>query len=141
MNKNTVTFDIYLIDKNNEKTKDKEYIFNLNDKIIDIKNKILKNTFNDMYNNLEMTNITEKVYKDYGKLFFDKGLLPKSIDNYKLEQFTNDNRIFSFKVIPINIQQFINKGNKNSSFLKKMIKENNTKNGEFIYDEDDFPAL
>jgi hypothetical protein len=129
MNKNTVTFDIYLIDKNNEKTKDKEYIFNLNDKIIDIKNKILKNTFNDMYNNLEMTNITEKVYKDYGKLFFDKGLLPLTIDNYQLSEFTNEGRVFSFIV-------------KGSNIDKKEKKKNiDKKEKNILLYDNDFPPL
>ena len=71
MNKN-VTIKTYIINNNNEQIEDNEYIFNLNDKIIDIKNRILKDSFNNKFNTLDMENITEKVYKDFGKLFLFK---------------------------------------------------------------------
>lgn len=129
-----VIFKIYI---NNEI--EKEYLFDISNKIIDIRNKILGDIFNNSHNYLEMENITEKIYKDYGKLFFDIGKLPRSIDNYILSQFTNDNRTFSFRVTPINLN--IMKPKKDGSFLKKIIKENKEKNGEFIFDDDDFPSL
>jgi len=137
MEKNIVTFKIYINDEI-----EKEYLFNIDNKIIDIKNKILSEIFNNSHNYLEMENITEKIYKDYGKLFFDKGILPRSVDNYILSQFTNENRIFSFKVTPLNLN--IIKSNKDGFFLKKIIRENNAnniKNGEFIFNDDDFPSL
>lgn len=137
---NTVIFKIYILNENNESIEDKEYIFNLNEKIIDIKNKILKDTFKNKYNNLEMTNITEKVYKDYGKLFFEKGLLPSTINNYKLSEFTNENRVFSFLVKGVNIQ--IEKNiKKESDFIKKIIKEDRKKSNDFMIYDDDFPPL
>jgi hypothetical protein len=149
MDKNNVVFKIYINNGNNEHVFDKDYTFNLNDKIIDIKNKILKDSFKNNYNYLEMDNITDKVYKDYGKLFFDKGLLPITINNYKLCEFTNSNRVFSFLVKASNLNikeeeldQKIKKIKyKNDSFIKKMIKENNKNNGGYVYDEDDFPPL
>ena len=134
MEKNIVIFKIYI---NNEM--EKEYLFDTSNKIIDIRNKVLNDIFNNSHNYLEMENITERIYKDYGKLFFDIGILPTSIDNYILSQFTNDNRTFSFRVTPINLN--IMKPKKDGSFLKKIIKENKEKNGEFIFDDDDFPAL
>jgi len=134
MEKNIVTFKIYI---NSEI--EKEYSFDISNKIIDIRNKILNDIFNNSHNYLEMENITEKIYKDYGKLFFEIGILPRSIDNYTLSQFTNDNRIFSFRVTPINLN--IIKPTKDGLFLKKIIKENKEKNGEFIFDDDDFPSL
>jgi hypothetical protein len=139
MNKN-VTIKTYIINNNNEQIEDNEYIFNLNDKIIDIKNKILNNTFKNKYNHLEIINITEKVYKDYGKLFFDKGLLPSSIDNYTLSQFTNEDRIFSFLIKGKNVEKIIHKHNDKDSFIKKIIKEDR-KNSEFKLYDDDFPPL
>lgn len=134
MEKNIVTFKIYI---NSEI--EKEYSFDISNKIIDIRNKILNDIFNNSHNYLEMENITERIYKDYGKLFFEIGILPRSIDNYTLSQFTNDNRIFSFRVTPINLN--IIKPTKDGLFLKKIIKENKEKNGEFIFDDDDFPSL
>lgn len=137
---NTVIFKTYILNENNESIEDREYIFKLTDKIIDIKNKILKDSFKNEYNNLEMTNITEKVYKDYGKLFFDKGLLPSTINNYKLLEFTNEGRIFSFIVKGSNIQiEKIIK--KESDFIKKIIKEDRGKNNDFMIYADDFPPL
>jgi hypothetical protein len=145
MERNTVTFKIYLIDENDEKIENKEYIFNINEKIIDIKNKILKDIFNNKFNSLDLENITEKVYKDYGKLFFDKGLIPSTIDNYRLSEFTIDNRIFSFIVNGKNIEKNKSQNKKEeSNFLKKIIKdERNNKNSDkgFIYYADEFPAL
>jgi hypothetical protein len=91
MDKNNVLFKIYNINnktnnENNNKTNIllKDYNFDLKVKIIDIKNIILKELFNNEYNSLDLENINERVYKDFGKLFFDKGLLPSTIDNYKL---------------------------------------------------------
>ena len=124
-----------------EKSFFKEYTFDLKLKIDDIKNKILKDIGNFNYLNLE--NITERVYKDYGKLFFDLGVLPNTIDNYLLEQFTDRGRVFSFLALPCNIDKVIKKDN-NEGFLKKIIKENREKNNvnnEFVYYEDDFPPL
>jgi len=145
MEKNMVTFKIYLINENSEKIEDNDYIFNINEKIIDIKNKILKSTFNNKFNSLDLENITEKVYKDYGKLFFDKGLLPSTIDNYKLSEFTTDNRIFSFIVNGKNIEKAKSQNKKeNDNFLKKIIKdERKDKNNDkgFIYYDDEFPPL
>ena len=146
MNNDKVTFKIYVRNKDGEITENKDYIFNLNEKIIDIKNKILKESFDNKFNTLDMENITEKVYKDFGKLFFDKGLLPITIDRYTLGEFTIDNRIFSFLVIPKNVEMKNNlkqyDNNKELSFLKKMIKEDmkKTNNSQFVYDID-FPPL
>ena len=141
MNKN-VTIKTYIINNNNEQIEDNEYIFNLNDKIIDIKNKILKESFNNKFNSLDMENITEKVYKDFGKLFFDKGLLQITVDKYKLGEFTVGNRFFSFLVIPKNVEMKPKQHNTDMGVLKKMIKENMMKSNDasFIYDID-FPPL
>jgi hypothetical protein len=82
----------------------KIYICSMTEKIIDIKNKILKDIFDlNGFNYLDFENISEKVYKDYGKLFFDKGILPRTIDNYSLQDFTVESRDFSFLCIPTNI--------------------------------------
>ena len=126
--------------KNDENIKEhKTYEFNLDSKIIDVKNTILKETFDNKYNFIELENITEKIYKDYGKLFFDKGILPSTIDNYKISQFTNEGRVFSFIANSYNKEHNITKKNNNNGFLKKLYKEDN--NTSFVYDDSDFPPL
>ena len=150
------------------------YICSMTEKIIDIKNKILKDIFNSNeivssfrkssgsaseqallapaeYNYLDFENISEKVYKDYGKLFFDKGLLPRSIDNYSLQDFTVEGRDFSFLYIPTNICEKpklihnnyndLHKKTRIESTYKtsnKTLKKNENK---FVFNEDDFPLL
>ena len=150
MDKNNVLFKIYNINnetnnENNNNTKIllKDYNFDLKVKIIDIKNIILKELFNNEYNSLDFENINERVYKDFGKLFFDKGLLPSTIDNYKLGDFTNGNRVFEFIAYPKNIdviKKNIVKQDCNSGVLKKIIMEERGSKEFFIYD-DDFPPL
>lgn len=144
---NSVIFKIYVYDINNKLVEDREYTFNFNEKIMDIKNKILKTTFNDKYNHLDMENITEKVYKDYGKLYFNIGLLPSTIDNYKLSEFTTFSRTFSFIVIGSNINKKVEKPKESSGILQKIfmnekIKSNKSnKSSDFVMYKDDFPPL
>jgi hypothetical protein len=145
MDKNNITFKIYNQNNENNKTKIllKEYIFDLKFKIIDIKNIILEELFNNEYNSLDFENINERVYKDFGKLFFDKGLLPSTIDNYKLSDFTNGDRIFEFIAYPKNIdviKKNIIKQESNSGVLKKIIMEERGSK-EFIMYDDEFPPL
>ena len=141
MEKNTVVFNIYKINTENQKVLDNSYSFNLNEKIIDIKNKILKNTFKNEYNYLDLENITSRTYKDYGKLFFDIGVLPSTIDNYKLVEFTNEGREFLFIGLPKNIL-IEKKVNNDIGVIKRIIKEDRKKSSnEFVYYDDEFPPL
>ncbi len=50
---------------------------------------------------LEIENITGRVYKDFGKLFFDKGLLPKTIDNFPIKKMSSANREYIFMVYKV----------------------------------------
>ena len=144
MNKNMITIKIFSKENDNQLCELNEYSFNLSNKIIDVKTHILKDLYENKYNSLDFENITERVYKDFGKLFFEKGLLPNTIDNYKLEQFTSENRTFSFLALPSNIEIKKNKvkDHNDGNFLKKIIKEERAKNStEFILYDDDFPPL
>lgn len=146
MNKNIVTFKIYQNQDGYNNQIFDEYVFDLNEKIIDIKNKILEKTYKNNFNYLDFENITERVYKDYGKLFFDLGRLPTTIDNYKLCEFTNENRIFSFIGIPSNKERIKNKPEikqnnylkTNSKYADKFIKKDQN---SFQYNINDFPPL
>jgi hypothetical protein len=142
MEKNTVIFNIYKINTENERVMDNSYSFNLNEKIIDIKNKILKDSFKNEYNYLDLENITLRTYKDYGKLFFDIGLLPSTIDNYKLSEFTNEGREFLFIGHAKNVLIEKKKLNNDSGIIKRIIKEDRkNSSNEFIYYDDEFPPL
>jgi hypothetical protein len=139
-----VFFRIFIKNNEGETVEHKIYEYSGTTKIIDIKKELLNDIFNNKFNYLNLENITERVYKDYGKLFFDKGLLPETIDNYKLLEFTNEDRTFLFLALPQNVEvQQIKKINSEDNFLKKIIKEERKKgnNNEFKYFEDDFPPL
>jgi len=157
---NSVEFKIYK-KENETNTYLKTYVFELNKKIIDIKNTILNDFFKGQYNYVELTNITERVYKDYGLLFFDKGLIPPINDNYTLEKFTVPNRTFSFvaetmnKELNTNNKRKLtndtnNSNNSNGSYYsnKYSNKYNDinkstlgNSNTGFLIKEDDFPPL
>jgi hypothetical protein len=142
-----VTFKIYKIEVSGDNIFFKDYVFELNEKMIDIQNVILKDlneNDNSTYNSLEMNNITDRIYKDFGKLSIEKGIIPRTIENYKLEQLTNGNRTFSFNVSGKNIKKIVQNKNE-TSILKEIIKaerlleQKNKK--EFCLYEDDFPPL
>ncbi len=159
MNKETVIFKIFTCANeaneangaNEEPVENREYECNLDDTIISIKNRILSDIFNNEYNSLVMENITERVYKDYGKLFFDKGLILSTVDNYKLSQFTNPGRVFSFIVSGKNISNVSEVSLKKDNTLKtsktyknyedKYKNKSKTNKNEFVFDENDFPSL
>jgi hypothetical protein len=115
----------------------------LNQKIIDMKHIILTEIFNNDFNDLDIENITERVYKDYGKLFFDKGLLPITIDNYKFSQFTNENRTFDFLVFPKNTIKKTENKKVNSIDFEKYRKGNEKEKEKKLFHsyDTDFPPL
>jgi len=151
----SVEFKIYK-KENETNTYLKTYVFELNKKIIDIKNIIINDFFKGQYNYVELTNITDRVYKDYGLLFFDKGLIPSINDNYILEKFTIPNRTFSFVVEALNkeIKSNSNKrkltidtdninNNYSNKYSNRYNDKNNTtnSNNDFFIKEEDFPPL
>ena len=124
---------------------------NLSIKMIEFKNNLLKKYFPEN-NFLEIYNNTERIYKDYGLLFFDKGLLPDTNDNYLLSKFSIPIRTFTFTIKGINVEKkkqtpVIEK--KNLNLHKKYRSYGNegnegyeTKKEEgYVYNEEDFPAL
>ena len=126
----------------------KEITISLENTINELKNEIL-NTLNwNEFNDVEINNITERVYKDYGMMFFDKGFLQKNIDNFKLNKFTIENRTFSFlvygvkkeknKSLPIIIPKNLFNKYKNE---QQEYNINNTNQSSFKYNEEEFPPL
>jgi len=139
----SVVFKIFILNKNNEQEFYKDYILTLNLKISEIKKQIANDISNGENDYVHLENITERIYKDFGKLFFEKGQLPITLDNYKLEQFTNGNRTFSFiATIGVLPKTIIKKANIENSTLKKLIQEERkNKTDEFIFYNDEFPPL
>ena len=114
---------------------------NLNVKIIDFKKNLLNKYFPEN-NQLTLTNITDRVYKDYGLLFFNLGTLPITNDNYYLNKFTIPDRTFSFLMEGTTIE--IKKNNhlpKILNFNKYKEKDLNNQKQEFVLDNNDFPPL
>ena len=145
--KNIITFIIYIFDKDTKTNIEKNtYIYKMSVKIIDIKKNILKNEYNDTFNYIDFENISEKIYKNYGKLFFDKGLLPSTIDNYKLSDMTDENRTYKFVIHPKNIITStltpINslKTLDTKAYLSKDYSKDYSKD-EYVFKENDFPPL
>ena len=135
--------------ENNENKFTEEIEQDLNIKFIDFKKNLLEKYFPEN-NVLEINNITERVYKDYGLSFFNLGVLPSTNDNYLLSKFTIPERTFSFLIKGSNQEKkkFNYKENKNKlnqlpkimNFNKYKDKDPNEKK-EFIMDMNDFPPL
>ena len=144
-NANTVLFKIYTLNDNKEQTFFKDYYFTLNENISDIKHTIAMELSDGKNTYVSLENITERIYKDFGKLFFERGVIPITVDNYKLEQFTNEGRVFSFIAeISNNLPKKTIKNTVQNSTIKKLIQEDrklkSTDNG-YVFYEDDFPPL
>ena len=143
---NFVTFDIYKLE-NNQKVFLKKYNYSLDKTILELKNEIIKDFYQNQFNYINFMNITEKVYKDYGLLFFDKGLISAINDNYPLNKFSIPNRVFSFLIEPIQLEtkkRELNNENKpkfksRRYELKNSNYHSNDKN--YVFNEDDFPPL
>jgi len=143
LNKNNVIFKIYTLGPNKDNIFYKDYTLTLDLRISEIKKQIANDISNGENEYVHLENITERIYKDFGKLFFEKGQLPITLDNYKLEQFTNGNRTYSFiATIGVLPKSIIKKPNIESSTLKKLIhEERKKKTDEFVLYTDEFPPL
>lgn len=141
----SIKINIYIRKKNEEaliETIDQS----LNIKMIDFKDLLLKKYFPEN-NDLEIDNISDRVYKDYGMLFFDKGILPNTNDNYLLSKFTIPNRTFSFLINGKNVEKKNNNKANNKANNKQFVNFNKYKPRDpnepepFIFKEEDFPPL
>lgn len=138
----SIKINIYKLNKNEESLID-TIEQDLNIKMIDFKNQLLAKYFPEN-NYLEINNITERVYKDYGMLFFDKGILPNTNDNYMLNKFTIGNRTFSFLINGKTVEKKNNENNtKKTPFtnFNKYKPKNPDEPAPFILKDEDFPPL
>ena len=146
-----IYFNLY-VNENNENTLKTTINIDLDEKIYDLRQKILNLLFKETnYNYVKLNNITNRVYKDYGLLFFDKGLLPDTVDNFTVGKFTIEERTFDFLVEGCNKEETINSttnNNINSGKGKGVYNPNKRFNPQYeekvdkyVYNEDDFPPL
>ena len=137
----SIKINIYIL-KKNEEILAETINQDLNVKIIDFKNQLLSKYFPEN-NYLEINNITERVYKDYGMLFFDKGILPEINDNYLLNKFTIPDRTFSFLIHGKNVEKKINNQVQNKKFMSfnKYKQKDPNEPEPFVFKEEDFPPL
>lgn len=107
MNSKQVLFEVYLKEKDSEIQYDtlEKMSFDLSMRVIDMRDEMMWKMYNsteeraehDQYY-LEIENISPTLVKEFGKLFFNKGLLPKTLDNYPLTRITNNGAKFIFTV-------------------------------------------
>ncbi len=101
-----VSFEVYL-KENNEIIQEsiEKMSFDISMRVIDMRDEIMWKMYNsteerashdDYY--LEIENISPNLVKEFGKLFFNKGLLPKTMDNYPLSRITSAGASFIFAV-------------------------------------------
>lgn len=130
---------------------EQEYVLKIENskRIIDLKRFIIKKYYDDneeIYIDLE--NINEKVKKNFGKMYLDKGMIPRIFDNYELSKFLDDEDKLNVKIVVI---KDIKKEDENKRYIesekrvymppsKRMwgFKEDVKK---FVYNDDDFPKL
>ena len=146
-----IYFNLYL-NENNENTLKTTINIDLDEKIYDLRQKILNLLFKETnYNYVKLNNITNRVYKDYGLLFFDKGLLPDTVDNFTVGKFTIEERTFDFLVEGCNKEETF-KSNINNNISsgrgkgvynpnKRFNPQYEEKVEKYVYNEDDFPSL
>ena len=138
-----------------------KFIFNINGEtiekeydslttILSIKKELLNEFYNNECKYLDFELLLENPIKHFGKLSLEPGLMPSSMDKFKLNKFSISNleqlRINVFKNNNNNVLQNIE--NTTTNIYDKINKRiNNEENinvresQEFIYKEEDFPSL
>ena len=111
---------------------DKEYSLPLETSLYSIK-ELIKKDFNINYN-FNLVNNSEKIYRNFGKMFMAKGKIQQSYDNRLLSNFLNDNQSIEIGIIEFEPDEKF-------SQLDNIIKNINNKSNEFVYDINDFPPL
>lgn len=117
-----------------------------NTRIIDLKKKIIE-TLNNNIKYIDIELILERPIRKFGKFNLEPGILPKTLDNSKLEGFAFNSEIFSIKIIENNDYVYQEK-----KFKKKYSKRNSTRTNlhkkkstnvenNFSFNKNDFPPL
>ena len=132
----------------NGKNIEKEY--DLTTTILSIKKELLNDFYNNECKYLDFELVLENPIKHFGKLSLEPGLMPSSMDKFKLNKFSingleqlninvsinnNNNILENIENTTTNIYDKINKRINNEDNVN--IRESQ----EFIYKDEDFPSL
>ncbi len=107
----SVFFEVYKKDGKNgirDEMSYKRFEFPLTMRVIDVRDEIMWKMYNgceereqqDLYY-LEIENHSPKLFKEFGKLFFNFGLIPKTQDNYPLTRITSNGKSYIFEVYKV----------------------------------------
>ena len=137
-----MTIKIILLDDSSKLLKN--YVYDKETRIIDIKKNILKDFFNNK-GYIDINILLEKTKRTFGKFNLDPGILSRTFDNKILEDFGLNDFTLNIKVSHTNenVYTFDKKVIKNSikgKYIPPNLKRNQN-NSEFLYKEDDFPEL
>lgn len=125
--------------------------YNNNIKLIDIKKDLLEKYYNtdNEVKYLDFIFENDKPIKHFGKLYLEPGIIPTTMDKYPLNRFSIDN-VDTLK-IRIEINNSINliamydniKNNKINIRIPSIQtqKEEKEEKGNFVFKEEEFPAL
>jgi hypothetical protein len=125
------------------------FVFPLHTTFLEVRRRIAEDLFQKPNGYVELYNNTSRIYKDYGKLFFDYGLIPSTFDYYPLSDITIGGRTFIFHALPSEDQYTIKRDGPSPSTLTGLYqdrfksKKQRTEEApaEFVYYENDFPSL
>jgi len=109
---------------------DKVYRFSLKDTIECVRHRII-NDLNVEDHDIE--NITDKIYRNFGKMVLYQGSISRIYDNKEIGDFLKENQTVKIKLIPVLEEK------KEPIVFKTTIKKEPPK--EFFINMDDFPPL
>lgn len=139
-------------------TNEREFVFPLSTTFLEVRRRIAEEVFQIPNGYVELTNNSPRIYKDYGKFFFDYGIIPSTFDYYLLSDITIGGRTFIFHAslenIPsiglkremsfdssVGLSSSTSTGLYHDRFKNKKPKKENSESESFVYNEDDFPSL
>lgn len=116
--------------------------------IFNIKKELLNEYYNNKCKYLDFELILENPIKHFGKLSLEPGLIPSSMDKFKLNKFSiNELNQLTINVFENNTNDILqNIENSTTNIYDKINKKINNveyinQTQEFIYKEEDFPSL
>lgn len=133
----SINIDIYK-NINDQQVYLKSYTYPLHKTLLELKKEILNDFFQNQFEYIQFINITPKIYKDYGLMFFDKGLIPSINDNYTFDKFTLPNRIFQFLIEPTNAN--INVGSRKRQMNNSEIKRGSYKHPRYEIENNQYTS-
>jgi hypothetical protein len=127
---------------------EKIYICELTMSLKTLKKKIVNDMFTtcekySKFKYLDFNNISDKIYRNFGKVCLLNGPISNIFDNRLLEEFFNENQDIVLEIIPIEEEETPF----NTLTIKSVQKKNslgsltNIINKDFVFRETDFPSL